>query len=330
MENNEKKLYPFKFLEDSSQTAWGTISYHIADLGSVDSMIAEGWFGGNSLSELMGTYLERVVGDDSFEYYGLQFPILVKVIKTTGWQPLQVNVPDEIAEERYDSLGKTSLWYIQEASPEATMYLGLKRDVDAGDFYRRSQEGSLKDILNETHPKVGDMIPIRPGTVFAAGPGLTIVEIGECSELTLGIHNWGIELPDGDDLLLEEAFDLIDFKRFSPAPPSGDDGFKVTRMELVNPLHIFSEQPGDFAIYHCVSGEAVIQPGPGADAFSPVDIKAGHTILVPSEGNDFLLLPTREDTVLLEAVTQKRNVPDSYTGSSDQPDAPDPHVRIWN
>ena len=102
------------------------------------------------------------------------------------------------------------------------------------------------------------MIPIRPGTVFAAGPGLTIVEIGECSELTLGIHNWGIELPDGDDLLLEEAFDLIDFKRFSPAPPSGDDGFKVTRMELVNPLHIFSEQPGDFAIYHCVSGEAVL------------------------------------------------------------------------
>ncbi|MBR1926498.1 MAG: class I mannose-6-phosphate isomerase, partial [Bacteroidales bacterium] len=222
MNEKEKKLYPIRFLEDSVQEPLGEVSYQIADLGSVDSMVSEGWFGGNSLSELMGTYLERVVGDDSFEYYGLQFPLMVKVIKTTGWQPLQVNVPDEIAAERYDSLGKTALWYVREASPEAALFLGLKRDVDAGDFYRRCQDSTLKDILNQTRPRVGDLIPIRPGTVYAAGPGLTIVEIGECSELTLNIHNWGIGLPDGEDLLLEEAFDLIDFRRFSPAPPSGD------------------------------------------------------------------------------------------------------------
>lgn len=330
MDNNEKKLYPVTFLEDSSEVAWGTVSYQIADLGFVDSMISGGWFGGNTMSELMGTYLERVVGDDSFEYYGLQFPIMVKVIKTSGWQPLQVNVPDDVAEERYDSLGKTSLWYIQEASNDARMYLGLKRDIDAGDFYRRCQEGSLRGILNETCPKAGDMILIKPGTLFAAGPGLKIVEIGESSELTLSVHNWGIELPDGEDLLLEEAFDLIDFRKYTPAIPSADDGFKVTRMELKNPLHIFSEQPGDFAVYHCVSGEAVIQPGPGADNFTQVAFRAGHSVMVPSEVNDFLMLPAKEGTVLLEAVPQKKSDPDPYIGTPEEPETPDPHIRNWN
>lgn len=330
MDNNEKKLYPVTFLEDSSEVSWGTVSYQIADLGFVDSMISGGWFGGNTMSELMGTYLERVVGDDSFEYYGLQFPIMVKVIKTSGWQPLQVNVPDDVAEERYDSLGKTSLWYIQEASSDARMHLGLKKDIDAGDFYRRCQEGSLRDILNETCPKAGDMILIKPGTLFAAGPGLKIVEIGESSELTLSVHNWGIELPDGEDLLLEEAFDLIDFREYSPAVPSADDGFKVTRMELKNPLHIFSEQPGDFAVYHCVSGEAVIQPGPGADNFTQVAVKAGHSVMVPSEVNDFLMLPAMEETVLLEAVPQKKTDPDPYIGTPEEPETPDPHIRNWN
>ncbi len=65
-------------------------------------MVDNGWFGGNTLSELMGTYLERVVGDDVFEFYGLQFPVMVKVMDVTGWQPLQMNASDEIAAERYE------------------------------------------------------------------------------------------------------------------------------------------------------------------------------------------------------------------------------------
>ncbi|MBR1926381.1 MAG: hypothetical protein IJ840_01305, partial [Bacteroidales bacterium] len=118
---------------------------------------------------------------------------------------------------------------------------------------------------------------------------------------------------------------------FSPVPPSGDEGFKVTKMELGNPLHIFSEQPGDFAIYHCVSGEAIIQHGPGAEEFSPVALKSGHSALVPSEVNDFLLLPTKENTILLEAVPLKRADTDPYTGPTEEPDAPDdPHLRNWN
>ncbi len=319
-----------KFLDNVSQTPWGHVSYKIADLGFVNSMVAEGWFGGNTLEELMGTYMERVVGDDAFEYYGLQFPILIKEIQTSVWQPLQVNVPDGEAEQRYDSLGKAAMWHVLEAEPDAKLYLGLKRDVEPEDFYRRCMESRIEEILNEFHPVKGDSFIIEPGTVFAAGPGLTILEISESSELTFNIHDLGSNLSGDDPILLEEAFDLITFLKYSPAAEREE--FKVTRMDLKDPLHIFSDQPGPFSTYSCVSGEAIIQPGPGAESFTQVNFKAGQTVLVPSEVNDILLLPAREGTVLLETTVERRTDPDSYIGDSqpDSADSPDPHLRIWN
>ncbi|MBO4231584.1 MAG: class I mannose-6-phosphate isomerase [Bacteroidales bacterium] len=330
MEEKERRLYPMKFLDNVSQTPWGHVSYKIADLGFVNSMVAEGWFGGNTLEELMGTYMERVVGDDAFEYYGLQFPILIKEIHTSVWQPLQVNVPDGEAEQRYDSLGKAAMWHVLEAEPDAKLYLGLKRDVEPEDFYRRCMEGRIEEILNEFHPVKGDSFTIEPGTVFAAGPGLTILEISESSELTFNIHDLGSNLSGDDPILLEEAFDLITFLKYSPAAEREE--FKVTRMDLKDPLHIFSDQPGPFSTYSCVSGEAIIQPGPGAESFTQVNFKAGQTVLVPSEVNDILLLPAREGTVLLETTVERRTDPDSYIGDSqpDSADSPDPHLRIWN
>ena len=375
MEETTKKLYPLRFVEKEAEMPWGHVSYQIADLGAIDSMVYDGWLGGNSLSELMGTFLERVVGDDAFEFYGLQFPILMKVIKTASRQPLQINAADDVAEERYDSFGKTAFWFVKEASEDASLFLGLNRDVDAGEFYRRCQEGTAEEILNVIHPKVGDSFVIKPGTVYAAGPGLTIVEISECSELSFNLETE-----------LEEAFDLIDFHRFSPASsgmaPSAtvatlghvrggtesekrgettssldefrDFGgvrkadvergghatgnqklaeeaeFKVTRFDLENPLHIFSDQPGSFAIYHCISGEAFVQAPTESGGYENYPLKAGASILVPSEVNDFMLFPAADKTVLLEATVGRRTLTDSYTDGKPADDTPDPHVRQWN
>ena len=340
MEDKEKKLYPLKFAEDKRQMPWGEVNYKIADLGSVDSMVWDGWLADNSLSELMGTYMERVVGDDAFEYYGLQFPVLIKSFRTDSWQPLQVNVPDAEAEARYDSLGKTALWYVLKADPDSEIHLGLKRDVAPEEFYRRCLDSNVTEVLNVVHPKSGDLFIIEPGTVFAAGPGLTVVEISECSEMTFNL----MESAD-----LEEAFDMISFSKYIPAPdglakgttvPSQKvlaerDEFKVTRMDLQNPLHIFSDQPGPFAVYHCVKGEAVLKQSSEEIDFQDVTIKEGDVVLLPSEVNDYFLFPMVEGTTLLETVVERRVDPDSYTGDARPSgdtvsDAPDPHIRHWN
>ena len=90
----EKKLYPFKFIPVASRRPWGGNalvndlgkkfvevdsdgnesvlgsdvligeSWELADMGIEDSVVAEGWLAGNTISELMETYLERLVGEN--------------------------------------------------------------------------------------------------------------------------------------------------------------------------------------------------------------------------------------------------------------------------
>ncbi len=345
MDENNRKLYPLRFVEEGADVPWGHVCYQIADLGFKDSMIDNGWFGGNTLSELMGTYLERVVGDDVFEFYGLQFPVMVKVMDVTGWQPLRMNAADDVAAERYDSFGKTALWYVQDAAPGSELLLGFNRDVDPAEFYTRCHDGTVREVLNTVTPHKGEAYMIKPGTVFAAGPGLRIVEIAESSELAFNLHDWGVALPGSEEVLLEEAFDLIDFRKHVPAPVAGGDKlavcpeFVVTRLDLKDGLHIFSEQPGSFAVYYCASGEASVQvpveDGKGSGSRESYSLKAGHSILVPSELNDFLLIPSARGTVLLEVLVEKRLVKDSYTNQEVEPgsfaggEVPDPHIREW-
>ena len=48
MEETTKKLYPLRFVEKEAEMPWGHVSYQIADLGAIDSMVYDGWLGGNS------------------------------------------------------------------------------------------------------------------------------------------------------------------------------------------------------------------------------------------------------------------------------------------
>lgn len=346
MENESKRLYPLRFLDESEDRQWGKETWHVADTGARDSMTSEGWLGGSTLTDLMETYLERVVGDDVFESYGLQFPLMVKTLDVKGSLPLKVNVSDQVAFDRYDSLGKTALWYVQDAGSDALLYLGFSKDMDGGELYSRCQDGSLEEVLNAVHPHPGDVFLIRPGMVYSAGQGLRIVEIGESSELALNIYNWGKDLPEGESLLLEEAMDMIDYGRSDSCPLEsvGDivsiPEFKVTGLPLKAPLHIFSDQPGSFAIYFCAKGEAMVRVPSESDASKRDDYKLlqGRTILVPSEVDDFYLYPLAEGTVLLEAMMERTEVPDDYTGEKESEsaqvydggeDEPDPHEMTW-
>ena len=103
----EKKLYPFKFIPVASRRPWGgkalveelgktfvecddegneTVidpsekigeSWELADMGVEDSVVADGWLAGNTIGELMETYLERIVGEDVYNYYGRVFPVVI-------------------------------------------------------------------------------------------------------------------------------------------------------------------------------------------------------------------------------------------------------------
>ena len=423
----EKKLYPFKFIPIPSRRPWGgnaltnvlgkhfvecdadgneTVvgndvlvgeSWELADMGVEDSVVANGWLAGNTISELMETYLERVVGEDVYNYYGRQFPLLIKFLDINDGLSVQVHPDDEIAAERYDALGKTEMWYIMDAKPGARIFCGFKREVTAQELYDRCKNGTIEEILNVIYPKKGDVLLITPGTVHAADGGILVVEIQESSDMNLRLYDWGREFnPEtARPMHLEEAIDVIDYNAFYPGmyrkgPLWGEEAsyvpckpreyacdcgcgcgddcicgchegdechchegeckcgdechchegegqchcheesqegqmiqnlvesaqFNVTKIELTDPLHIYTEKFESFIIYVCLEGGASIQvpseDESGAPRMDNYEFAKGETIMVPADMPDFFLVPRDKSTVLLEVVTRPVEEQDGY------------------
>ena len=311
-----------RFRPERVEHKWGTVEYRLADLGYLDSVASDGWLSGNSISDIMQTYLERVAGEIPFEYYGTQFPVMVKWLDVRGRTSLHVNPDDETAEQRYDAFGKTALWYVAETGPEAKLYLGFKRDVTAEEFYRKCLDGTVEGLLNVVVPKAGEHYLITPGMVHAAAD-VKLLEVAESSELWFRLHDWGDE---DREIHLEEAFDLIDFKA-NRMPPSESDPealtekiavtpqFSVTEIRLKDPVRIGAENAGSFQLYTCVKGAGSVQ----VEGQKPLRFREGDAVLVPAEVKQFLLSPEAAGTLLLEASLEPRREEDQYIDPAAEP-----------
>ena len=316
MDNENKKLTPMRFLPDTQEMPWGTVEYKLADLGFVDSMACEGWLKGNTLSDIMQTYLERVVGETSFNWYGTQFPVLVKRLTVKGRTSLHVTADDEVAEQRYDSFGKTALWYVEAAGPQAKLWLGFKQDVTAEAFFNACEDNAVEPLLHSIKPKAGETYLITPGMVHAA-QDVTLIEIAECSELWFRLFDWGSE---DRELHLEEAFDLIDFKKYRVGNKK-DSGvaiavtpqFTVNKFPLTQALKSTRDEDDTFLLYYCTKGAAVIQ----ADKVN-YQLKQGDLLLVPAETAEFFLLPDGNNTELLEVRMDPREEEDIVSEPVDE------------
>ena len=316
----EKKLYPLKFVSLRDDYVWGSEEFKLADLGYRDSFILEGWLASNTVSELMDTYMDRVVGDKVYESYGRQFPLCVRCLKTSGRMPLRVSPEDELARERYDLLGKEKLWYVVSAGSDARIMMGFKKDTDASELYSKCLDGTVEDILNVVSVHKGQVFRIAPGTPHAACGEVTIAEISQSSPLDFCLCTWGNEI--GEDefdsaLGLVDALDFIDYKAFRYVGPKGDVLVDLPQMRVER--HNLSSKSlkvgaGDgFVLYVCLQGEAsVLLDVQGQEA--SFRVSALEAVLVPSECEDFRVVPSGEDCIVLEATVPATEPKDSYTG----------------
>jgi len=363
-----KKLYPMSFLPIAETYEWGgdelgrrfdkafiqcdengrerklekdgpvAESLELADLGYRDSQVASGWLAGNTIGDIMDMYLDRVVGEDVFQSYGRQFPVSVKFIDACGQMPLIVHPDDETSGPRYDFLGKAKLWYIIDAKPESSIVVGFREDADVQSFIEACDDGTVIGQLNVVHPKAGDVFMIEPGTVHSASGGVLIFEVSESSPLDFCLSNWGKDFPGRQfdpNLGLVEALDFIDFKAYKPYDiPSGSGNihklvsrkeFSLSKLDLVDPLHILAENSGSFSLYSCIGGEASVQTE--NDSFI---LKAGTTVLVPAEIEDFFLVPRQSGTVLMEVSMEHSSDEDEYIDPSAAPSLPDEEPQNHN
>ena len=370
----KKQLYPLKFIPIPSKRVWGGSnlikklgkefyeadedgneqklttadsigeSWELADMGVQDSVVSNGWLAGNTISELMETYLDRIVGEDVYDHYGRQFPLLIKFLDIQNKLSVQVHPDDEVAEQRYDSLGKSEIWYVLDAAEGAKVYAGFNREISAQELYDRCHNGTVEEILNVIYPNKGDAIHVVPGTVHAADGGILIAEIQESSDMTFRLYDWGREFnpKTARKMHLDEAIDLINYGKFDdrlyhkgPLWEDGDKGdgvirqlvkcpqFTVNEMKVNSPLKIEKEKFGGFIIYMCINGGAAIQvpvpDGKGGKMTESTELKKGETVLVPADMPDFVIVPTEKDTLLVEAMVERQEEVDNYINPNTEP-----------
>ena len=333
----EKKLYPFKFCTLQDDYPWGSEEFKLADLGYRDSLVREGWLAGNSLSEVMDTYLDRVVGDNVYDYYGRQFPVCVRLLHCKGRMPLRVHPDDEVAAQRYDFLGKEKIWYVMRAGRDARLLVGFRRSTDAAEFYPKCLDGSVEELLNAIAPYSGQWLHIPAGTPHAALGDVDILEIAESSPMDFCLCGWGEEVhPDEFDpsLTLVDALDFIHYRVFSPAAGRTSAGsapqserladlpqMRLDRIALRAPIEI-TREAGPFLLYCCVRGSATLRIPLAGGKTADYALGTGETVLVPAECLEFQLMPDTSDAVLLETSVMRDDT-DPYINPAADPTPPD-------
>lgn len=326
----EKQLYPLRFIPIEDNYVWGSEIFKIADLGYRDTIVASGWLAANEMSEVMDTYMDRVSGEGPFGTYGRQFPVQLKSIVCKGKMPIRVHPDDEIADQRYDALGKEKLWYIASAGADAKLYLGWKEQLDATKVIESAKDGSLPSYLNIVTPKAGECFRIRPGVVHGCEGNLEIVEVSQSSALDFCLYSWGKQVGDEEfdaSMSIVEALDFIDYGAYRSLnlPASTKNGMKdligipqftARKIELSDPLHISG---GDsFAIYLCLYGEAAVQVDIEGLGDTEYVIKRGECLLVPAEVDDFILKPLQQTTSVMEVFVETHPAKKSEEAENDR------------
>lgn len=317
----EKKLYPFRFCALKDEYAWGSEDFRLADLGYRDSLVAEGWLGGNTIGEIMDMFLDRVVGEFTFERYGRQFPFEVKFISVNGRMPLRVHPDDETASQRYDFLGKDKVWHILKAGKNARLMIGFRKDTDASEVYGKCLDNTVEDILNVVAPMEGQTFRIKAGTPHAASGDILIAEVSESSPLDFLMCGWGREVSSDEfdpQLNLVEALDFVNYSKFVPAAGNAEQ-FCVNRIQLTKPVLHTSIDADSPVCYVCTKGAASVQTSFEGIGDVSYPLTEGDLILVPAEIENYAVAPVAEGTVLLEVTVPPKNEPDAYIN----PEAPE-------
>lgn len=308
-------LYPIKFKPRIKERIWGghaiierkgkaaarlpkdKLYGESWDLSSVKgdiSVVANGMLKGNNLEEIIEVYMGELVGEENFERYGLEFPLLIKYLDCNDKLSVQVHPDDALAEERHNSFGKTEAWYIADCKEGAAIYLGFKDlNITREEYIAAVSESRLESLLNRVEVKKGDVFFIPAGTVHALGAGIEVVEVQQTSDVTYRIYDWDRVDASGKGRELHTALavDAIDFeadaevlhKQYS-LTKGGESKviecpyFTMAIHDVDAVKHLDRSMLDSFIVYICLSGHATISIDGGKE-----ELEMGELVLIPAE-----------------------------------------------
>ena len=139
------------------------------------------------------------MGEIWFEPVPQMADVLVKYLFTSEKLSVQVHPSD--AQAPAGSRGKEECWLVLAAEPGATLAIGFKQAIGAEAMRSAALDGSIEQALEWHEVAAGDFFYLPAGTVHAIGPGLTLVEVQQNSDITYRLFDYGrpreLHLEDG-------------------------------------------------------------------------------------------------------------------------------------
>lgn len=284
---NKTKLYPLSFKPVVKERVWGSESWVLSGLEDDASIIGNGFLKGNTINEALEVYLADLVGASVYDACGDEFPLLIKYLTVNEFLSVQVHPDDKRAAEMHHAYGKTEMWYIMDAKPEARLYLGFNKEMTPREFYAHCENETLPQVMHCIKPKKGECYYIPAGLIHACGGGLTIAEVQQVSDITYRVYDWGREHnPEtAREMHLELAIDCIDYRKHIPSPTTSgvlvdSPYFSVRLRELDRPGEYDGSALDKFVIYLELEGSLHVE---------------SEGIAYESSGNGCLLIPASLD-----------------------------------
>jgi mannose-6-phosphate isomerase len=196
-------------------------SWEIAGHRDGMTLVVNGPLAGTSLSELHARYgLELIGHNSSWAQRRDRFPLLVKLLDANRPLSVQVHPTDEYAAiQENDELGKSEMWIVLHAEPEAELILGVTKGTTAANFENAIGENDLDRRLHRLHVSAGDFVCVPSGSLHAILGGIVLAEIQQNSNVTYRVYDWG-RVDKNRPLHIELAMNVINFSQVEPQLPT--------------------------------------------------------------------------------------------------------------
>lgn len=234
------RLEPLKLGPSFRRKIWG--STDLTPLfGKADGPTGEAWYTHERNSVVEGPLEGRTIGSLLREYGGrlmgagtradggfgsgkrAYFPILAKLLFPAQNLSVQVHPDDAYAFAHEDGPGKTEMWHVLAARPDARIALGLIEDLPPDALTRAARGGAIEQYLRWVPVRAGQTVLVPPGALHALGPGVVICEIQQNSDVTYRLYDFGRVVAGGPPrpLSIDRAVRVADV-RLRPSPTDAE------------------------------------------------------------------------------------------------------------
>lgn len=205
-------------------------SWEVSTNSAGKSIIANGELSGMTLADAIAKYPE-IAGKTLDD-----FPLMLKIIDANSDLSIQVHPGDDYAAKHENGArGKTEMWYIISAEPDAKIGYGLKKPMSNDEIRAAIEKGNLEEYIRYINVRAGETYFIPAGTIHSICSGLVIAELQENSNITYRLYDYNRTDKNGNkrELHVDKALDVIQQTTSAPEP-SIDDGSQEKNLVYCN------------------------------------------------------------------------------------------------